>query len=408
MNDLVFLAADCVKDCGGADVLRILKFVFILIDLVFFIVPIGLIIMLMIDFGKNVIAGKEDEMKKNLNMVIKRIIYCVVLFLVPTITNFVISLVGTDGESAVSKATACIRYAKEYTNEDLAKCEIDYENWINDDETQDETQDENQDEMQHKVTFYANGGIITLKEDGSTADNHIKYFDKDCIAFAVSMTFSNSAKIERTGYKFNGWNTKEDGSGEIYDGLKKWDCSSNLNLYAQWSEINDYGTEVLVSFDLNGGKGNVSSKSYMIGKKYGELPSPSDYEIDSVTYVFDGWYTKKEKGNKIADSSSVDAKITVLYAHWKAQYKVTFHSNGGVITSKKDGSIMTEHIKYFDTKCSAFPVSTTFSNSAKIERTGFTFVNWNTKADGSGTTYKNNNNWNCSSNLDLYAQWKKI
>ena len=127
MNDLVFLAADCVKDCGGADVLRILKFVFILIDLVFFIVPIGLIIMLMIDFGKNVIAGKEDEMKKNLNMVIKRIIYCVVLFLVPTITNFVISLVGTDGESAVSKATACIRYAKEYTNEDLAKCEIDYE-----------------------------------------------------------------------------------------------------------------------------------------------------------------------------------------------------------------------------------------------------------------------------------------
>lgn len=126
MNNLMFLAVDCF-DCGGADVLRILKFVFILIDLVFFIVPIGLIIMLMIDFGKNVIAGKEDEMKKNLNMVIKRIIYCVVLFLVPTIANFAISLVGTDGENAVSTATACIGYAKEYTNEDLAKCEIDYE-----------------------------------------------------------------------------------------------------------------------------------------------------------------------------------------------------------------------------------------------------------------------------------------
>ena len=126
MNNLMFLVVDCIKDCGGADVLRILKFVFILLDLVFFIVPIGLIVMLMIDFGKNVIAGKEDDMKKNLNMVIKRIIYCVVLFLVPTITKFAISLVGTDGENAVSTAATCIGYAREYTNEDLAKCEIDY------------------------------------------------------------------------------------------------------------------------------------------------------------------------------------------------------------------------------------------------------------------------------------------
>ena len=66
--------------CGGADVLRILRFVFILLDMVCWIVPIGLIVMLMIDFGKNVIAGKEDEMKKNVNIAIKRIIYCIVLF----------------------------------------------------------------------------------------------------------------------------------------------------------------------------------------------------------------------------------------------------------------------------------------------------------------------------------------
>ena len=65
--------------CGGADVLRILRFVFILLDMVCWIVPMGLIVMLMVDFGKNVIAGKEDEMKKNLNMVIKRIIYCIIL-----------------------------------------------------------------------------------------------------------------------------------------------------------------------------------------------------------------------------------------------------------------------------------------------------------------------------------------
>lgn len=124
MGELKFLAVNCVTDCGGADILRILKFVFILIDLACFIVPIGLIIMIMLDFSKNVIAGKEDEMKKNASIVIKRLIYCMVIFLVPTIVNFAIGLVSSTGDNIAAKATECIRIAKE---EDLSKCEIDYE-----------------------------------------------------------------------------------------------------------------------------------------------------------------------------------------------------------------------------------------------------------------------------------------
>ena len=124
MNKLMFLAFNCVSDCGGADILRILKFVFILLDLVLFIVPIGLIIMVMLDFAKNVIAGKEDEMKKNINMVVKRIIYCMVIFLIPTIVNFAVNFVSGTGDNIAAKASWCIDYAK---NEDLSKCEVDYE-----------------------------------------------------------------------------------------------------------------------------------------------------------------------------------------------------------------------------------------------------------------------------------------
>lgn len=130
MNKLLFLATsctasfDCVKDCGGADILRILKFVFILIDLVLFIVPMGLIVMIILDFSKNVIANKEDDMKKNVNMVIKRIIYCMVIFLVPTIVNFAVNFVGGTGDNIAAKAACCIDYAK---NRNLSNCEVNYD-----------------------------------------------------------------------------------------------------------------------------------------------------------------------------------------------------------------------------------------------------------------------------------------
>ena len=79
--------------CGGADILRVIKFVWMLLDIVFFIVPIVLIVMISLDFAKNVIAGKDDEMRKNFGIVIKRIIYCVAIFLVEPICALVIDMV---------------------------------------------------------------------------------------------------------------------------------------------------------------------------------------------------------------------------------------------------------------------------------------------------------------------------
>ena len=126
-----FLNASLAYSCGGADVLRIIKFVFVLLDFVLFIIPVGLIIMMMVDFGKNVMAGKEDEMKKNLNIAIKRVMYCVVLFLVPTIVSFVIGIVADSSDSEkniVEKAASCIDLAKKSSASDFEKWEVDYEN----------------------------------------------------------------------------------------------------------------------------------------------------------------------------------------------------------------------------------------------------------------------------------------
>ena len=100
--------------CGGADVLRVIRFIWMLLDIVFFIVPIVLIVMISLDFAKSVIAGKDDEMRKNTGIVIKRIIYCVALFLVEPICSLAIDMAtdATDtGEEADWNWLECIDIA---------------------------------------------------------------------------------------------------------------------------------------------------------------------------------------------------------------------------------------------------------------------------------------------------------
>ena len=49
-------------------------------------------------------------------------------------------------------------------------------------------------------------------------------------------------------------------------------------------------------------------------------------------------------------------------------------------------------------------------NANTFTRTGYTFIGWNTEADGSGTSYTDEQQftpWDITSDLTLYAQWKK-
>lgn len=83
-----------VDVCTNPDILKVICFILILIDFVKFVVPVGLIIMGMMDFAKSVMANDENAQKKNVNLFIKRIIYAVALFLVPTIVKFSIEILG--------------------------------------------------------------------------------------------------------------------------------------------------------------------------------------------------------------------------------------------------------------------------------------------------------------------------
>lgn len=85
--------------CTNPDILRVIWFFLIIIDIVKIIVPIGLIIMGIIDFSKAVATSDEQAQKKNANLFMKRILYAILVFAVPWIVKVVMISLGnlTDG-----------------------------------------------------------------------------------------------------------------------------------------------------------------------------------------------------------------------------------------------------------------------------------------------------------------------
>ncbi len=74
-----------------------------IVMLIKIIVPILLIIFGMLDLAKAVIAGKEDEIKKNQTTFIKRLIAAVIVFFVVSLVQLVVRFVaGTDENSIMS------------------------------------------------------------------------------------------------------------------------------------------------------------------------------------------------------------------------------------------------------------------------------------------------------------------
>lgn len=83
--------------CENPDILRILYFGLKILDYIFLLIPIGLIIFVIIDVVKIVIAGDEKEAKGNQKTIINRVIFAVLLFFVPTIVAAIMNVLAESG-----------------------------------------------------------------------------------------------------------------------------------------------------------------------------------------------------------------------------------------------------------------------------------------------------------------------
>ena len=104
--------------------------------------------------------------------------------------------------------------------------------------------------------------------------------------YGTDLTLTTS-KPTRSGYTFNGWNTKSDGSGTSYSAGGKFTTNANTTLYAKWKQ----NTFTLRYNDNMGSGCSTKTKTITPGNKLGTLCRPTR----SGYWYFNGWYYDGKK-----------------------------------------------------------------------------------------------------------------
>ena len=98
--------------CEHPAVLRTIYFGLLIKDIIFTIIPIGIIVMTLIDFSKAVVASKEDEQQKAVKLIPKRIMYAIIVFAIPWIVTILMKTLSNLKLSVAMNFETCIKNAR--------------------------------------------------------------------------------------------------------------------------------------------------------------------------------------------------------------------------------------------------------------------------------------------------------
>ena len=291
------------------------------------------------------------------------------------------------------------------------------------------------------ITFDANGGEGSM--DAQTVESG-------------TTVMLNANTFTREHYTFGAWNTRPDGNGDVYRDGAMVNFTENTTLYAIW-EPETY------TVTWKNGETVLKTETLLYGatpKYEGETPTK---EADAqYTYSFSGWVDSE--GNKLTADTTVtgDVTYTAEYTSTVNTYTVTWKNEDGTIletdkavaygtTPKYDGatptktgdaqytytfkgwspevSTVTGNVTYtaeYTSTVNTYTVTfdanggkgsmedQSFNYGADVTLTentftceNYKFTGWNTKADGTGTTYTDGDTIsNLTENITLYAQWQ--
>ena len=294
-------------------------------------------------------------------------------------------------------------------------------------------------EIKEDTTLYARWYqkfTVTFETNGGDAIESYKT--------GIIETAPNSS---RTNYIFAGWYVQSDFSGEPVN--FPYTLTKPTTFYAKWLPTYQ------VLFEANGGSEVASFRTTKIEA------SP---ETMLGGYTFAGWFKDLGLTQKV-DFPMVLTADTILYAKWLQIFSVTFVTDGGTTispqqtgyietepaTSKTDASLegwyttenftpetkvnfpytvtgdITLYAKWQPVQCTItyypngasggeVPSSVTVNkgsnytvlgNTGNLEKLGYAFTKWNTKADGNGHGYSAGSSITVTGDLALYAQWGK-
>ena len=245
----------------------------------------------------------------------------------------------------------------------------------------------------YKIAFDPNGGSVSTTTKDAKANAAVGELPLPEYAHHV----------------FDGW---FDADGNEYDPDTLYTVEDDITLYAHWHNYKYYA-----EYDAN--RPNEAS-SPVIGvmnaseHEYGVSSSLSANAYIIVGWHFVGWSTDRLGGDILADGQAVDTLneenggTTVLYAQWaRNAYTVEYVANrpieatGGYDVEGSMADTRHEYDSLSPLRINAYTLS------------GWRFIGWNTKADGSGTPYADGQQVDRLSPFDgniavLYAQWQLI
>ena len=144
------------------------------------------------------------------------------------------------------------------------------------------------------------------------------------------------------------------------------------------------------SLVIDGGKVDPSGHTVTVSALYfGEEPQLAGTwgsSASAATYKNDTYFT----GTGVVSVTTGPEQPEVYYT-------VTYHANGATSGTVPDGQI----------KDNAFEL-TLATNSGNLSRNSFTFMGWNTAADGSGTDYAEGESYTSNADVTLYARWMPL
>lgn len=232
-------------------------------------------------------------------------------------------------------------------------------------------QDEENPERINLLTVVANDGEYELVD----AD---EYYENGEVA--------NLPIPNKLGCAFLGWYTTSDFQEDTKLISNTVSMNGDVTVYAKWEE-NVYNIE----YDLAGGTLADKVDKYTVADKIilGRPEKPG--------YNFVGWIGtdlgEEPVENVVIENATGHRKYTAVF---KANiYKITFKANGGTGEAVIDVT---------------FGTKVRLTNSGNISYAGMDLIGWNTEADGSGKTYKINQEIEYTEveDITLYAMWTSL
>ncbi len=265
-------------------------------------------------------------------------------------------------------------------------------------------------------------GVESSEKNTTTTGSKVSISSSQSVRLSTSL-INRCAKYSvsgiTTGYHFDGWYSSSGCTGTAASTSSSWQANSyttnnwDVTYYAKISP-NSY----TVTYNANGGSVSPASKSVTFDGTYGSLATPT-----KTGYTFAGWYTAASGGTQVTSSTKVTtASNHTIYAHWTPNtYYVVFDGNGATSGSMDDQAFtfnaepkalsdFANFERVYTVRYDANGGTTATTSATNTTATYKPNPNacWNTKADGTGTGYKNKANMQITSPSDitLYVDWK--